>query len=278
MKKAISCQLLAVSQSRVRAHLPPALRAMASVHFLIVACLGGCNEFAAGPAGPAGRAEEEGLHVRVEETFRLSDGEDWLARTPALWKVADEGGRRYLQMSKPPVRPALAGVGRPQEYAIYRQYEFRTFSLSCFVRVDRPVEVPARDACIIFGRQDDTHLYYVHLSGLSDASHNTIVRVDGQTRRRLTADNFNPKPIFTDTRWHKVDVLRDADTGRIQVYVDAFDQKTAKPYFEMTDKTYEWGAIALGSFDDYASFANILIEGEARKPAHALTADSQPAR
>ncbi len=230
--------------------------------------LAGCN-----PPGSASIVREEPMHVRVQERFELSDADSWTARTPSLWKVADEAGRRYLQMSEPPPRPMLSGVRRPQEYAVFTPYEFRSFSLSCFVRVDRDPATKARDACIILGRQDLTHFYYVHLSGLSDGAHNTIMRVDGQTRKRLLPDTFNPAPLLTDREWHRVDVLRDADTGLIQVYVDARDAKTAKPYFEVTDKTYEWGFLGLGSFDDFASFANIMIEGEGRKPVTPLLID-----
>jgi hypothetical protein len=104
--------------------------------------------------------------------------------------------------------------------------------------------------------------------------HNRVMRVDGDARKRLVPDNFRPTPVFTDRQWHKVDVLRDCDTGLIQVYVDAYDPETATPYFELTDKSYEWGHLAIGSFDDHASFAGILIEGEARTPATPPSADS----
>jgi hypothetical protein len=123
--------------------------------------------------------------------------------------------------------------------------------------------VPARDACVIFGRRDDTHMYYVHLSGVSDAAHNTIMRVDGATRTRIMPDSFRPPPVMTDRAWHKVDVLRNVDTGLIQVFVDAGSEGAA-PYFEVTDRTYDWGFVALGSFDDFASFARVRIEGEGR--------------
>jgi hypothetical protein len=63
-----------------------------------------------------------------------------------------------------------------------------------------------------------------------------------------------------------VDVLRNAKTGTIEVYFDAFDQED-KPIFRVVDRTYEWGYVGLGSFDDHASFANVKIEGEARKAA-----------
>lgn len=232
--------------------------------------LAGCTQ---SQSGQSDRPPERPASVQVEETFQLSEAENWLFRTPGMWRIADESGKRYLQMAEPPGRPMLPGVRRPQEYAVYTPYEFRSFSMSCFVRVDRDPQVGARDACIIFGRQDDTHFYYVHLAGVSDGAHNTVMRVDGPTRKRLMPDTYTPKPVMVDRAWHKVDVLRDCDTGRIQIFVDAYDPATARPYFEITDKTYEWGHLAIGSFDDHASFARILIEGEARRPAAPPTAD-----
>lgn len=254
MNRAISCRLSFIGQKRERYVVVATVGAVAM-------CIVGCHQ----PASPAaGRADDEPLFVQVEETFASGDADAWVFRTPELWRVVEEGGRRYLQMSEPPGRPPLPGVRRPQEYAVYQPHEFRSFSFSCHVRVDRDPATKARDACVIFGRQDDTHFYYVHLSGLSDGVHNTILRVDGDSRQRLLPDDFNPPPIMTDRAWHKVDVLRNCDTGLIQVYVDATDASTAEPYFEVYDKTYEWGRIAIGSFDDFASFARIAIEGQAR--------------
>jgi hypothetical protein len=222
--------------------------------------IAGCNQ----PVASSPRAEQPDL-VSVQETFTLSEGDSWVFRTPSLWKVAGEGTARFLQMAEPPARPILPGVPRPQEYAIYRPYEFRSFNLSCFVRVDCDLSRATRDACIIFGRRDDTHFYYVHLSALGDHLHNTIVRVDGDTRKRIVPEHVRPAPVMTDRKWHKLDLLRDCNSGGIQVFVDAVDPKAA-PYFDVTDRTYEWGFVGLGSFDDNASFTRILIEGEGRKP------------
>ena len=160
----------------------------------------------------------------------------------------------------------LPGVRRPQEYALYAPYQFRSFSLSIRVRVDRAPSVLRRDAVVIFGWQDDTHFYYAHLSGLTDEWHNALVRVDGQTRVSLIPPASRPPPTLTDTAWHKVDILRDVNAGTIEVYVDAYDE-TARPVFRAADRTYEWGHIGIGSFDDHASFASMKIEGEARAAA-----------
>ncbi len=126
------------------------------------------------------------------------------------------------------------------------------------------IGVAGRDACIIFGRRDDTHFYYVHLSNISNAHHNAIIRVDGETRTSLIPPG-SQEPIahMLDKAWHKVDLLRDVDSGLITVYVDAYDAD-AKPCMQVTDKTYDWGHVGLGSFNDHASFAHLLIEGQTR--------------
>ena len=232
---------------------------------LLTLLAAGCNQL-----NPPAAQEQDQLQVKVEEAFRLSDADNWLFRTPALWKVDGEPGRHYLQMGQVPKRPLLPGARRPQEYAIYTPYEFRSFALSCFVRVDR--DATTRDACVIFGRQDSTHCYYVHLSALLSGSHNTIVRVDGTTCRPLVPADKKAKPVTMDRGWHKLDVLRNCDTGLIQVYVDARNADTP-PSFEVKDKTYEWGSVAMGSFDAPCGFARILIEGEGRQLTHKPSID-----
>jgi len=212
--------------------------------------------------------------VHVAEGFDLDQpGDAWIFRTPQLWRIATDGQRRFLQMAYPPDRPLLPGVRRPQEFAIYNRFEFRSFSLACYVRVDREISVKGRDACIIFGRRDDTHFYYAHLSNFTDAWHNNLIRVDGSTRYSLLPADPARRLPMTDQAWHLVEVIRDVDAGTIKVYVDR-DKGGANtpPLFEATGRTYDWGFIALGSFDDHASFGRFAIEGQARpatsKPAH----------
>lgn len=278
MKKAISYKLLAISRRKTGDSLvqdQDNLLPFVGINkltqsFLLLGLLAcGCNQLI-----PPPEAGQNAIHVQAQEVFRLADADNWLFRTPGLWKVAGESDRRYLQLSPPRTRrPTLPGPRRPQEYAIYKPYEFRSFSLSCFVRVDDDTNNSTRDACIIFGRQDDTHFYYVHLSDVSDATHNTIMRVAGSTRQAIIPAIGRTKPVMVDSQWHKVDILRNADTGLIQVFVDARDEKASKPYLEATDKAYEWGFVGLGSFDHNTSFARILVEGEGRKPIATPTAD-----
>ncbi len=206
--------------------------------------------------------------VRVFEDFSLgAPGESWSFRTPVLWRVTEVDERPILQMAVQPDRPMLTGVRRPQEYAIYNAYEFRSFAMACYVRIDTATDVRGRDACIFFGRRDRTHFYYAHLSNYSDPWHNNVIRVDGDTRKSLIPADAGTRPAITDKSWHRVDVVRDVDEGTIRVWVDLDRDPDLPPVFEVADRTYEWGFIGLGSFDDHASFAQIAIEGQARRPS-----------
>jgi len=233
------------------------------IAMLLATCLAptGCQDLRMNPDG-----EPAPLIADVVEEFKLDEpGESWAFRTPELWRIAVEGERRCLRMAAPPGRAMLPGVRRPQEYAIYTRYQFRSFNLSCRVRVDCPASVVGRDACIIFARRDDTHFYYVHLSNVADEFHNAVVRVDGETRTSLVPRGKHPPLTVPGKDWHKVDIIRDVEAGTITVYVDAHDPKDP-PWIQVEDRTYDWGYIGLGSFNDQASFARLRIEGQARFP------------
>ncbi len=213
--------------------------------------------------------------VRMSDDFEFdAPGDTWTFRTPVLWRVTTEGERRFLQMAIPPDRPVLPGIRRPQEYAVHNRFEFRSFSLACYVRIDRDPQVQGRDTCIIFGRQDNTHFYYAHLSNVSDALHNNVIRVDGETRQSLLSADAQRPPAITDSLWHRVDLVRDVDTGTIRLWVDLdLDRPDEPPLFEVTDRTYDWGFVGLGSFDDHASFGRFGIGGQARQPLKPLVTD-----
>lgn len=241
----------------------PAPFAAGVLQLFTVLLLAGCQDLRS-----TATREQDWPIARFSDDFNLeAPGEAWTFRTPGLWRVTSEGPRRFLQMAVPPVRPMMPGTRRPQEYGLYNKYQFRSFSMSCYVRIDRPAEVKGRDACFVFGRKDQTHLYYVHLSNYSDDLHNNIVCVEGQTRRWLLSNPGSRRPAITDTDWHRVDIVRDVDLGTIRVWVDLDPDKTdSPPLFEVVDRTYDWGIVGLGSFDDHASFSQFAIEGQARLP------------
>lgn len=212
------------------------------------------------------RLREEPISlVNVRDDFEMAvPGDSWSFLNPGLWRVGVEGHRRFLQMAYPPDLPPQGGPQRPSEYAMFNAYQFRSFALTCRLRVDSAPRDEGNNACVIFGWRDDRHFYYVHLSNVYGELSNTVVRVEGGTARSLIPLIDRREPAFTDQDWHKVDVLRDANTGSIEVYVNAFSED-AQPLFSVTDRTYEWGHIGFGACRDHASFAGVEFEGEARR-------------
>jgi hypothetical protein len=179
----------------------------------------GCQTPQANP-----QAADGPIKATVREDFELTEpSAAWTFRTPALWRIATEDERNLLQMAIPPKRPMMPGVRRPQEFAIYNKYQFRSFSLTCRIRVDDDPANTARDACVIFGRKDDTHFYYAHLGSTAGGTHNTLMRVDGDKRQSLIPAGTQRPAAMPDRAWHKVDILRDVTAGTIKVYVDAFE-------------------------------------------------------
>ncbi len=204
-------------------------------------------------------------HIMLFEDFDLQQpGETWSFLEPDHWRVAVEDQRRFLQMAYPRQDEKSAATLQPDHYALYNAYRFRSFSLSCRLRLDQDVANETRNACVIFGYQDQEHYYYINLSNQKGRFRNTIVCVTGDLAKPLPLDQPASPPQINDNTWHKIDVLRNANTGAIEVYLDAY-KKDAHPLLKAADSTYQWGYIGLGAIHDHASFAHLALQGEGRK-------------
>ena len=185
----------------------------------------------------------------------------WKPQTPSHWAVEREGGRAILRMTEPGVPPQT--IRRPSEMAIWTAASWAEVEFTAHVRCDQDVATTARDAILILGYQDDTHFYYVHLAGRSDAVHNAIMLVNGKDRERI--DRFDPShpypPSLTDRSFHKVRVVRAPSSGEILVYLD----DKPKPAMRAVDRTLAWGRLGVGSFDDTASFHTLVAQGNRAK-------------
>ena len=57
--------------------------------------------------------------------------------------------------------------------------------------------------------------------------------------------------------WHHARIVRDVKSGKIEIYFD--DMKT--PIMTATDKTFAWGKVGIGSFDDTGRFDDVFLFG-----------------
>src|SRR5262245_4927003 len=115
---------------------------------------------------------------------------------------------------------------------------------------------PHRDMCLFFGYQDKAHFCYVHIAKKTDDHANQVFIVNGAARKKISTKT-TPGTKWDDG-WHRVKVVRSVSDGKIEVYFD--DMK--KPIMTARDKTFTWGRVELGSFDDSGNWDDVKVYGK----------------
>jgi hypothetical protein len=122
-------------------------------------------------------------------------------------------------------------------------------------------DYPHRSLCLFFGYQDPARMYYVHLGQKTDDHANQIFIVNGEPRKKISTKTTEGTPW--DEKWHHARIVRKVDDGTIEVYFD--DMQT--PVMTAVDKTFAWGQVGIGSFDDTGNFDNFVLRGfKAERP------------
>lgn len=182
--------------------------------------------------------------------FTFSDVEAW-----RLGKDADNtvlvlhGQSRY----RPPVRS-------PRALALIAGKAFGDFVLEADLK-QTGREYGHRDLCLFFGVEAPDRYYYVHLSSTADDHAHNVFLVKEQPRVKF-AERTTAGVDWGRDRWHRVRIVRAASSGRIAVYFDDM----AVPIMRARDRSFAWGQIGFGSFDDAGMFDNIRIWGPASRP------------
>ncbi len=215
-------------------------------------------------------AERAALDTTSTVVTDVRTAADWAPVTPSRWSFP---GNEVIQTQAGTARP---GPRRPFEYAIVQKGpEWGSFELDALVRVDVATPI-GRDVLIFFGWQSDTEFYYVHLSeDTHDYVHNGIFKVDNADRLRID-DQWDgttsaPAALSPGINWEKVKVVRDAASGRIEVYVDG----AGEPLMTATDTTFTTGRVGFGSFDDRGRIRGLTVTGTPA-PVTLPVADATP--
>ena len=195
------------------------------------------------------------LAVDLSSPARLAA--DWTLDGSGVWAMRD--GLLVLEKAGTPAGP----IRRPSALAILRATPLGDLTFDLELRSTAPPvgQVPRRDAVVIVGYESPTRFYYVHISAARDAVHNGIFLVADADRRRI--DTQSEKAILVDAAWHRVRVVREAASGRIDVYADDL----TAPVMSARDTTIASGRIGVGSFDDTAEFRAIQVDGRAASGA-----------
>lgn len=215
--------------------------------FLIVNCLAAALAFQTNLCHAA-----DPLPVVYSEDFEKG-ADNWQPFDPAQWNVKKtEQGQVYSQHEKkskykPPHRS-------PTNISLLKDVIVSDFELKTKVHSTH-TDYDHRDACLVFGYQDPSHFYYVHLGKKADDHANQIFIVNDSARKKIsltstTGTNWQEK-------WHDVKIKRNATDGTIEVFFDDMD----KPVMTAKDKTFTWGQIGVGTFDDTADYDNLELRG-----------------
>jgi hypothetical protein len=173
----------------------------------------------------------------------------------SVWQIIEAGepGNHALRVTgtskyQPPFRS-------PHSIALVKDEVVGDFELTVRVQETNANAGPHRDLCIFWGYQDPSHFYYVHLGAKADPHACQIFIVNDAPRTMITVDKATGTP-WTEG-WHTVKVVRNVEDGTMKVFFDDMD----KPLMTARDKTFTWGQVGLGTFDDHGNFDDFELRG-----------------
>jgi hypothetical protein len=199
-----------------------------------------------------GSAADE-LSVLFQEDFE-KDASHWQPLDAKQWahKKTDKGGvfsqHKKDTTFKPPHRS-------PTNIALLKDVIAGDFDLTAKVLSTHP-DYGHRDAVLVFGYQDPAHFYYVHLGKQADDHANQIFIVNAAPRTKISLTST--KGTDWDDQWHNVKIIRRVKEGTIEIFFDDMQ----KPVMTAKDKTFAWGQIGIGTFDDTSDWDDIVLRGE----------------
>ncbi len=201
----------------------------------------------------------EPLPIVFQEDFE-KDASHWQPFDEKQWsRKKTDKGFVYSQHEKTSTyKPPHRG---PTNVALLKEVVVGDFDLAAKA-LSTHEDYDHRDAVLVFGYQDPAHFYYVHFGKQADDHANQIFIVDGAARTKISLTSI--AGTAWDDQWHNVKIVRRTGEGTIEIYFD--DLK--KPVMTAKDKTFAWGQIGLGTFDDTSDWDDIELRGsKVEKPA-----------
>jgi hypothetical protein len=180
------------------------------------------------------------------------DADRWQPTDAKAWKlVQTKEGRHYSQFQNSKYTPPHRS---PLNIALIKDLRVTDFDFEAKVQ-STGKDGPHRDMCLFFGYQDAAHFYYVHIAKKADDHANQIFIVNGADRKKIS--KTSTEGTLWDDRWHHVKIVRRTATGSIAVYFD--NMKT--PIMTAEDKSFTWGQVGIGSFDDSGNWDDVKLFG-----------------
>jgi hypothetical protein len=179
--------------------------------------------------------------------------EHWQPTDPKAWVWGKEEGATYnsLIVKKSDYQPP---VRSPHNITLFKGLKVSSFELHVKARsTSKPYN--HQSLCLFFNYQDPSSFYYVHFGKKSDDHANQIFIVKDAPRTKISEQTTAGTPW--DQAWHDLKIIRDAESGTIEVFFD--DMET--PIMKATDKRFTSGQVGIGSFDDPGDYDDFKLYG-----------------
>jgi len=193
-----------------------------------------------------------GMPLLFHDDFSAAETARWEPSDPQAWKLIDQKGNQvFQQFAQSKVQTP---VRSPFNRCVLKGVSVGDFVLDLqFQSTAR--DYPHRSLCLFFGYQDPAHMYYVHFGQKTDDHANQIFIVNNEPRTKISAKTTEGTPW--DNEWHHARIVRKVESGLIEVFFD--DMHT--PAMTAVDKTFTWGQVGIGSFDDTGNFDDVRLYG-----------------
>lgn len=185
----------------------------------------------------------EGYRLVYETSFEEAAAlNDFRFTDPRAWRLGERDGRRALELHgaseySPPHRS-------PANIALLSNLELESFVLDAdLLQTGR--EYGHRDMCIFFGFVDPAKYYYAHIASAADEHAHNVFIVNRSPRVKVAGQTTSGVD-WGSGKWHRVRVVRDAESGTVEVYFDDL----SRPILSASDRTFPKGRVGFGSFDD----------------------------
>ncbi len=191
-------------------------------------------------------------------SYNFEDGktEGWQPNFPNSWEVTDLDGSMVYTLTIP---GESGEVAAPKSWSVIADHDVTSFEFSGRLKCMAEIDNPNRDLCIFFHHQDPTHFYYVHFAASSDERHNIIGLVNGADRIKINIEPAGSSVFrLTDKEWHTYKVSYDAETGRMDAFLDDMEI----PIVTAQGSVLGHGLVGIGSYDDTGYFDDIMLKGK----------------
>jgi hypothetical protein len=192
------------------------------------------------------------LPLLFEDDFE-NGADRWEPTDANAWRVKEtDRGKVYNQFQLSKYQPPHRS---PHNISLVKDILVSDFVITVDVQSTNVKAGAHRDMDLFFNYQDNKHFYYVHMGARPDPHSSQIMIVNDAPRKMITK-NESPGIPWTEG-WHKVKIVRRVKDGTIKIYFD--DMK--KPKMVAEDKTFAWGQVGIGSFDDRGNWDNFKLYG-----------------